>query len=88
MVQGIQASSAPSAETILRLRQVEDRTGLGKSQIYRRIREKTFPTAIPLGKRAVGWIASDIEAWVAATIAAGRQAPPRGPAVKRRKKGV
>jgi prophage regulatory protein len=78
----------PASETILRLRQVEARTGLGKSQIYRGIREKTFPKAIPIGKRAVGWILSDIEAWIARMIEAGRLASPRGAAVKRLKRKV
>lgn len=49
------------ARWILRRRQVEARTGLSRSTIYRRMRAGTFPLAIPLGGRLVGWRAADIE---------------------------
>lgn len=55
--------------TILRRKQVEVRTGLSRSTIYLRIQEGTFPKSIRLGPRAVGWIESEIEAWLAACIA-------------------
>lgn len=55
--------------TILRRKQVEVRTGLSRSTIYLRIQEGTFPKSISLGPRAVGWIESEIEAWLAACIA-------------------
>jgi prophage regulatory protein len=51
--------------TILRRRQVESATGLSRSTIYARIRQKTFPPAIQLGPRAVGWRAGDIDAFLA-----------------------
>jgi len=54
-----------AALTILRRRQVEAATGLSRSSIYQRIKEKTFPAAIQLGPRAVGWRAGDIEAFLA-----------------------
>ncbi|WP_081074734.1 helix-turn-helix transcriptional regulator [Burkholderia cepacia] len=47
--------------TILRRRQVEQCTGLSRSTIYKRMRDGTFPPAIPLGGRMVGWRAADIE---------------------------
>lgn len=49
------------AHRILRRRQVEERTGLSRSTIYRRMQAGTFPPAIPLGGRLVGWRAGDIE---------------------------
>lgn len=49
------------ARRILRRRQVEERTGLSRSTIYRRMQAGTFPPAIPLGGRLVGWRAADIE---------------------------
>jgi len=49
------------AQRILRRREVEESTGLSRSTIYRRMRAGTFPAAIPLGGRLVGWRAGDVE---------------------------
>ncbi|WP_175832899.1 helix-turn-helix transcriptional regulator [Burkholderia cenocepacia] len=51
--------------TILRRRQVEQCTGLSRSTIYKRMQEGTFPRAIALGGRMVGWRAADIEQFLA-----------------------
>lgn len=53
-----------TAMTILRRQQVEAATGLSRSTIYQRIKEKKFPPAVHLGPRAVGWRAGDIDAWL------------------------
>ena len=42
--------------TILRRKQVQERTGLSRSTIYLRVAQGTFPKAISLGARAVGWV--------------------------------
>ena len=63
------------AITILRRRQVEARIGLGRSTIYSRMKEDpTFPRQIRLGSRAVGWLASEVEAWLTARIQMSRKA--------------
>ena len=59
-------------EKILRLREVMARTGLGRSMVYELIGKKQFPTPINLGVRAVGWLASEIDAWIAKRIAVSR----------------
>ncbi|MBB6590549.1 AlpA family transcriptional regulator [Ralstonia solanacearum] len=59
------AEQIQTALTIMRRRQVEAATGLSRSSIYQRIKERTFPAAIQLGPRAVGWRAGDIEAFLA-----------------------
>lgn len=53
-----------SGDRILRRRQVEACTGLSRSTIYRRMQAGTFPPAIPLGGRLVGWRARDIDAFL------------------------
>lgn len=53
------------AYRILRRRQVEEWTGLSRSTIYRRMQAGTFPPAIPLGGRLVGWRAADIGQFLA-----------------------
>ena len=57
---------------ILRLKEVIQRIGLSRSTIYQRMSEGTFPESISLGDRAIGWLESDIEAWLRQQIAASR----------------
>lgn len=61
-------------EAVLRRRQVEVRTGLSKSGIYLAIQQGEFPRPISIGKRAVGWLECDINAWVQERIARRAQA--------------
>jgi prophage regulatory protein len=57
---------------VLRLPEVKSETGLSRSSIYLRISAGTFPKSINLGGRAVGWLASDIQAWIKSRLAATR----------------
>jgi prophage regulatory protein len=52
------------AACILRRPEVEARTGLSRSTIYAWMKEGTFPKPVKLGARLVGWVDSDIQAWV------------------------
>ena len=45
--------------------EVEERTGLSRTSIYRLMREGTFPEPIKIGPRAVRWHESEIEAYLA-----------------------
>lgn len=71
------------ARKILRLRQVEEKTGLKKSTLYALMNvesprfDPTFPRSIPIGIRAVGWDQSEIENWIAARMAMRPNAPIR-----------
>lgn len=58
--------------SILRLPALKARTGLSRSTIYAKIADGHFPAPINLGLRAVGWIESEIDAWIASCIAATR----------------
>ena len=49
---------------IIRLPEVMDRTGLGRSTVYLMISNKLFPKPIPLSARSVGWIEKDIDNWI------------------------
>lgn len=57
----------------LRLPQVKAATGLSKTSIYEKIKCNAFPLPIPIGKRAVGWIASEIKQWAANQVLAARE---------------
>jgi prophage regulatory protein len=56
---------------LLRMREVMERTSLGKSTIYRKIAAQIFPPPVSLGGAAVRWRESDIDAWVASLRARG-----------------
>ena len=75
------AQQLAKALTILRRKQLEARTGLSRSTIYAKMRENpkrphdfdpTFPKPISMGAKAVGWIESEVEAWLAARVAESR----------------
>ena len=51
-------------EQVLRLPQVKATTGLGRSTIYQRMADGTFPRPIVLGPRGRGWLNSDIQSWI------------------------
>jgi prophage regulatory protein len=54
---------------ILRLPEVEQRTGKKHASIYADIAKGTFPAPVPLGLRAVGWLEDEIDDWLEARIA-------------------
>ena len=62
------ANTKQSQFSILRRKQVEQRTGLSRSTIYLHIQEGTFPRPINLGARSVGWLENEIEAWLTERI--------------------
>jgi prophage regulatory protein len=53
---------------IMRLTEVMGTTGLGRSSIYNRMTEGAFPKPVPLGGRAVGWVADEVQDWVEARV--------------------
>lgn len=74
-------SSAPSMR-MLRLRSVMDLTGLRRATIYLAMKRNGFPRPVSLsGGRAVGWVESEVLAYLQAQMrkrderAAGRAAP-------------
>ena len=60
------------SQCILRLPDVKARTGLSRSTIYAKVKEGNFPKYISLGVRSVGWLESEIEAWIQSRIEASR----------------
>jgi prophage regulatory protein len=59
---------APRPLRILRLRDVKAKTGQATSTIYAAMASGNFPKPIPLGERAVGWLESEIDAWIEACL--------------------
>lgn len=53
---------------IIRLKDVIDFTGLGRSTVYKYISEGTFPKPVSLGDRCVGWVEGEVHDWILARI--------------------
>lgn len=49
---------------VLRLSSVILSTGLARSTIYKLIGSGEFPRPVPLTARSVGWIESEVNAWI------------------------
>lgn len=60
------ASALPSNERrILRLDEVEAKSGFKRAHIYTLMKKRQFPQARRLGVRAVGWDSVEIDQWIA-----------------------
>ncbi len=49
---------------ILRLPDVQEITGLKRTAIYDKMKIGEFPSSISLSERMVGWIESEVQAWL------------------------
>lgn len=58
----------------LRLAEVRNRVPYSRSTIYQLITQGKFPKPINLGARAVAWLESDIDEWIAARVGKSRAA--------------
>ncbi len=65
-----QEMSAPIR--IVRLPDVQARTGLSRSTIYVRLADGAFPKPVQLGARAVGWIEAEVDEWIRRQVALSR----------------
>ncbi len=65
----------PNSVRILRMRELRDRLQLSPSQIFALIAKGLLPKpfSIAPGGRAVGWVESDISAWILARKAEGEK---------------
>lgn len=57
-------------QIIIRLPQVQARTGLSRTSIYDFVKRGSFPPPVALGVRAVGWLESSVDAWIAERVVA------------------
>lgn len=61
-----------TSNRILRMAELKIRIGLSRSTIYELITSGHFPRSVSLGPRAVGWLESDIDAWLESRINASK----------------
>lgn len=53
---------------LLRISDVIALTGLPKSTIYLKIKNREFPTQLSIGVRSVAWLENEIQEWIASNI--------------------
>ena len=74
----INPSSDKPKPRLIRLPEVLSRTGYGRTSIYRKMEEGTFPKCLKLGgpikdstkfdSRAIAWIEDEVDQWVESII--------------------
>ena len=60
---GVQAAAGVDDE-FWNVRTITVKTGLARATLYRYIRDGQFPRQRRLGPRRVGWLASEVRAWI------------------------
>ncbi|HEF0064716.1 helix-turn-helix transcriptional regulator [Citrobacter sp. RHBSTW-00271] len=60
------------SHNLIRLPEVQRRTGYSKAWIYKLLKEKRFPAAVKIGSRAIAFVESEINEWVNQRIAESR----------------
>ncbi len=58
---------------VLRRPQVQSKTGLTRSTIYQLMSSGQFPSSINLTNRSVGWLAHEVDEWIASRVAQSRK---------------
>ena len=74
----INPTSNKPKSRLIRLNEVLSRTGYGRTSIYRKMEEGTFPKCLKLGgpikdstkfdSRAIAWIEDEVDQWVESII--------------------
>ncbi|AOM41364.1 helix-turn-helix transcriptional regulator [Xenorhabdus hominickii] len=59
---------------LIRLPEVQRRTGYSKAWIYKLISDGAFPQQVKIGPRSVAFIEAEIDDWIAQRIAESRAA--------------
>ncbi len=76
--------TAQSHDRVLRRRDVQHETGLSRTALYRLIAANDFPKQVRLSTNTVGWLSSEVNAWIASRVAATRKVVARTSTAKSR----
>lgn len=52
------------SQSLIRLSEVQKRTGYSKAWIYRLLKEKRFPQSVKIGSRSIAFVESEVDEWV------------------------
>ena len=72
------ADTTHPVPVILRRKEVEARIGLSRATIYELMSRGKFPQPIKLTEKSVGWLLSEVNAWLDKRIAASRSSNGEG----------
>lgn len=72
-----------TSDMYLRIKQVTALTGLSRATIYNMMATGSFPMKTALGVRAVGWLSSEIQVWMAERKLVEKQGREAAPAKRR-----
>ncbi|BEN05081.1 AlpA family transcriptional regulator [Serratia bockelmannii] len=61
------------SKSLIRLTDVQRRTGYSKAWIYRLMSQGKFPASVKIGTRAIAFVESEIDDWVNQRIAESRK---------------
>lgn len=51
--------------SIIRYSKLKEKLGISRSTVFRWVRDKQFPAPMHLGPNIVGWLETDVDAWLA-----------------------
>lgn len=56
------------SHSLIRLPEVQRRTGYSKAWLYRLMQSDRFPKSVKIGSRSIAFVESEIDAWIKARI--------------------
>ncbi len=56
------------SQVLIRLPEVQRRTGYSKAWIYRLISQNRFPSYVKIGSRSVAFVESEVDEWISQRI--------------------
>ncbi|WGE28331.1 AlpA family transcriptional regulator [Edwardsiella tarda] len=59
-------------QSLIRLSEVQRRTGYSKAWIYRLLKENRFPQSVKIGSRSIAFVESEVDDWINQRIAESR----------------
>jgi len=51
-------------ERLLTLKEVQHKTGLGRTTVYKMVKKGDFPPQVQIGPRSVRWLQTEIDHWI------------------------
>ncbi|XGA78580.1 AlpA family transcriptional regulator [Halomonas sp. CH40] len=63
----------PTRKALIKRREVQARTALANSTLYRLMQKGEFPQSIQIGPRSVAWVEDEVDQWIEERIEAARK---------------
>lgn len=60
------------SQSLIRLSEVQRRTGYSKAWIYRLLKESRFPQSVKIDARAIAFVESEVDEWINKRISESR----------------